>query len=64
MELLLSQKQDEIKITGRILEAAAKNNESGREIIEPLLNQRGDGVEITGMVDEAVAGNTRSGRES
>jgi transcription termination factor Rho len=60
---LLDQRGDEVKITERVVEAAAKNTESGEEIMALLFDRRGNEVNITAHVVKAAAENWESGKE-
>ena len=41
MTLLLDRLGNDVHITGDVVKAAAKNEESGKEILTPLLERRG-----------------------
>lgn len=60
MQVLLS-RGDEVKITADVVEAAAENGSSGKEVMALLLEKRGDEVKITADVVKAAAGNEGSG---
>jgi hypothetical protein len=53
MALLLSQRGDNIRITGDVVKAAAANW-NGRRVMTLLLDQRGGDIEITEEVVEAA----------
>ncbi|KAF1835672.1 hypothetical protein BDW02DRAFT_597040 [Decorospora gaudefroyi] len=57
MALLLKQRGDEVKITEEVVQAAAGNWDSGKEVMTLLLEQRGDEVKITEKVVRAAACN-------
>nr|CDL70800.1 pseudo vic [Cryphonectria parasitica] len=63
MEKLLIHYGDEVKITAEVVQAAAGNWRSSREVMALLLDQRSDEVKITAEVVQAAAGNEGSGRE-
>jgi hypothetical protein len=63
IELLPDRGGDEVKITEEVVEAAAGNSRSGKEVMMLLLDRRGDDVKITNKVVEVVVGNYRSGKE-
>jgi hypothetical protein len=59
--LLLERGEDEIMITEEVVNAAAENRWSGKEMMSLLLEQRGDEIKITEEVVKAAAGNEQSG---
>ncbi|KAI4166568.1 MAG: hypothetical protein LQ343_007949, partial [Gyalolechia ehrenbergii] len=63
MTLLLDRREADVQITEEVVQAAAWNSRSGKEIITLLLNRRGADVQITEEVVRAAAGNYRSGQE-
>ncbi|KAM0129068.1 hypothetical protein ACHAP3_008021 [Botrytis cinerea] len=62
-ELLNGLYSARVSITKEVIEAAARNNESGEEMLELLFEERGAEVMITEEVVKAAAGNWRSGKE-
>jgi ankyrin repeat protein len=50
-------------VTRRTVKAAARNWDSGKEVMTLLLDRRGTDIQITEEVVEAAAGNWRSGKE-
>ena len=56
MALLLDQRGDEVKITEEVVKAAAKNEDSGKEVIALLLNQRGDDSRVDVIHDGRHSG--------
>ncbi|KAM0313967.1 hypothetical protein ACHAO8_005074 [Botrytis cinerea] len=62
-ELLNGLYSARVSITKEVIEAAARNNESGEEVLELLFEERGAEVMITEEVVKAAAGNRRSGKE-
>ena len=63
MTLLLDQQGADVQITDKVVEAAAGNGRSGKDIITLLLDRRGADVQITEGVIVAAAGNSRSGKD-
>ncbi|ORY11999.1 hypothetical protein BCR34DRAFT_600936 [Clohesyomyces aquaticus] len=63
MAQLLGQREQEIRVTEHMLEAAARNEDHGKDMMELLLEKKGLGEDITEQVVEAAAGNWRSGRD-
>ena len=61
--LLLARRGDEVHITRDVVEAAAENLYSGKEIITLLLDKRSNKVHITSNVVEAATENWDSGKE-
>ncbi|KAK3933541.1 heterokaryon incompatibility protein-domain-containing protein [Diplogelasinospora grovesii] len=61
MRLLLEQKGSEIRVTGAVVQGAARNKYAGEEVMEALLDHRGDEVQITEAVLEAAAQTWTSG---
>lgn len=57
MALLLKQRGDKFKITEDVLIAAARNVNSGKEMIELLIERRGDEFKVTEEVVKAAAAN-------
>ncbi|KAL9078756.1 MAG: hypothetical protein Q9157_002326, partial [Trypethelium eluteriae] len=55
--------QEPVTITSETVEAGAKSQDNGDEVIALLLNRRGHEVSITKEVLEAAAGNWKSGKE-
>jgi hypothetical protein len=55
MMLLLDRRGDEVKITDKVVEAAAGNFESGEEVMMLLLDRRGDDVSITDKMVRHIA---------
>jgi hypothetical protein len=55
--LLLELKRDNIPVTEKVVEEAAKNTEYGTEVMAALLDQRSNEVKITEGVVKAAAGN-------
>ncbi|GKT92452.1 ankyrin domain protein [Colletotrichum tofieldiae] len=51
------------EVSAKVLEAAAGNEENGKEVTKLLLDQRGDQITITEEVVEAAAGNIWNGKE-
>ncbi|CCD50983.1 hypothetical protein BofuT4_P022510.1 [Botrytis cinerea T4] len=62
-ELLNGLYSARVSITKEVIEAAARNNESGEEVLELLFEERGAEVMITEEVMKAVVGNWSSGKE-
>ncbi|KAK8904787.1 hypothetical protein QC760_007126 [Botrytis cinerea] len=62
-ELLNGLYSARVSITKEVIEAAARNNESGEEMLELLFEERGAEVMITEEVMKAAAGNWSSGKE-
>ncbi|KAK6605703.1 ankyrin domain protein [Botrytis cinerea] len=62
-ELLNGLYSARVSITKEVIEAAARNNENGEEMLELLFEERGAEVMITEEVVKAAAGNWRSGKE-
>jgi ferritin-like protein len=58
--ILLDQRGDEIEITEQVVEAAATNEESGKEIMTLLLDRQGDDIKITQRLLEAIGTNRKS----
>jgi hypothetical protein len=63
MHILLRRMMVGSKISKRVLHAAARNSNKGKDIIALLLDQRGDQVQITQDVVKAAAGNEQSGTD-
>ena len=63
MTLLFDRRGDDVHITEEVIQAAAENSESGKEIMALLLDRRGDDVHITEEVVQAAAENYWSGKE-
>ena len=59
----LKRRGDNVNITGDVLQAAAGNAQSGKEVMAFLLKQRGDEVKITEGVVKVAAGNRTNGKE-
>ncbi|KAM0127106.1 hypothetical protein ACHAO1_009690, partial [Botrytis cinerea] len=62
-ELLNGLYSARVSITKEVIEAAARNNESGEEMLELLFEERGAEVMITEEVMKAAVGNWSSGKE-
>jgi hypothetical protein len=54
---------DTVMVTKEVVRAAARNSESGEQVMRLLLDRRGDEVEITAEVFKDAAGNTKSGEQ-
>ncbi|KAK1654096.1 heterokaryon incompatibility protein-domain-containing protein [Colletotrichum phormii] len=63
LKLLLDRRGGEVNITDKVVEAAARNRESGAQIIELLLDRRGGEVNITDKVVEDATRNRESGAQ-
>jgi len=59
-KLLLEERGDGVRVTGKIMTKAARNKRSGAEIIRILLRARGDSgeIQVSERLMEAAAGNT------
>ncbi|KAF7539331.1 hypothetical protein G7054_g2214 [Neopestalotiopsis clavispora] len=53
----------DLKITKEVVQAAAKNESSGRQVMEVLLQEKGHEIQITERVVRAAAGNWDSGQQ-
>ena len=60
---LLEQQWADVMITEEVVKAAARNGESGKEVMMLLLRKRGSEIKITEEVVWAAAGNEKSGKE-
>ncbi|KAL9023952.1 MAG: hypothetical protein Q9196_006863, partial [Gyalolechia fulgens] len=63
MTLLLDRRETDVQITEGVVQAAALNRRSGKEIMTLLLDRRGADIQITEEVVLAAAMNTGSGTE-
>lgn len=63
MELFFEKGGDRVCVTEDVVQAAAENEESGRQVMELLLKKKGNQVHITADVVKAAVGNEKSGRE-
>ncbi|KAJ0348763.1 hypothetical protein COL154_013711 [Colletotrichum chrysophilum] len=63
LRLLLEHQGQEIQITSQVVEAAARNESSGLEVMKLLLDRRGEDVKVTGEVVKAAEGNESSGEQ-
>ncbi|KAI4154500.1 MAG: hypothetical protein LQ340_001657 [Diploschistes diacapsis] len=63
MKLLLDRRGTDVQITEEVVEAAARNDKNGREIMTLLLDRRGADVQITEKVVVAAAGSWGSGKD-
>ncbi|KAI4157359.1 MAG: hypothetical protein LQ342_008341 [Letrouitia transgressa] len=64
MTLLLDRRGADVQITEGVVQAAAGNDGSGKEIITLLLDRRGADIQIIEKVVQAAAGNNWRGKES
>ncbi|EXM15089.1 hypothetical protein FOTG_16533 [Fusarium oxysporum f. sp. vasinfectum 25433] len=63
MALFLDRLGDQLLVTESVVEAAAENWMSGKDIMILLLDRLGDRLLVTESVVKAVAGNWESDRE-
>jgi hypothetical protein len=60
--LLLDRRGADIQITEEVVKAAARNEDSGEQVMTLLLNRRGADIQITEEVAKAAAGNLDDGK--
>ncbi|KAB8253096.1 hypothetical protein BDV35DRAFT_386670 [Aspergillus flavus] len=63
MELLLDRKGHEIKITEKVMQKAAENEDCGLPIMKLLMSRKIDEIKITSKIMESAAGNWSDGAE-
>jgi hypothetical protein len=63
MMLLLDQRGGDVKITDKVVQAAAGNSGSGREVMMLLLDRRGDDFGITSDLAKTTLVNSESSEE-
>ena len=63
IEIFLIGRNKKVKITKEVVKAAARNRQSGGEVMKVLLQERGSEIKITEEVVKAAVENKRSGAE-